>query len=175
MSCAIQGDFLIDCLDNVGGNKTVYLASFNDINSVDESSGLVTDIVMKPGKRFYKIQVPQGVAEGKDTPTVNQANGASYFEHELSFPINKRDASARNFVLSLVRGRVVAVTEELNGEYKMYGKEFGLYADQGSSGTSGVAAGDRNGYNLVLKGLSFTPVLQVQADLVEDDALLNPG
>ena len=167
MSCAIQGDFTIDCLDTTGGNKNAFIAAFNDIDSVTETSGLVTAITKKTGKRFYKIQIPQATAEGKDTPNVNQANGTSYFDHEVTFPINKRDATTRNFVLSLARTRVIIVMEELNGEYKMYGKENGLYLDQGSTGSSGVQAGDRNGYNLVFKGLQFSTVLQVQQSIAE--------
>lgn len=173
MPCAITGGYSIDCLDNVGGNKNIYIIAFNDVQEVTEVSGLVTDITKVTGKRFYKIQIPQGVAEGKDTPTANQENGSLFFTHSVSFPINKRDATIRNYVLALAKSKVMIVTEELNGEYKLYGAEFGMYLSDGTEGTSGVAAGDRNGYNLSFSGLQFSPVLQVDQDTF--DSLETPG
>jgi hypothetical protein len=161
MSCAITGGYTIDCIDNVGGIKNIYIIAFNEVASVTEASGLVTAITKTTAKRFYKIQLPQGVGEGKDTPTPSQENGSLFFTHSVTFPINKRDATIRNYVLALAKSRVMIVAEELNGEYKLYGKEFGMYLSDGSEGTSGVAPGDRNGYNLSFSGIQFSPVLQV--------------
>lgn len=172
MSCAITGGYTIDCLDNVGGNKNVYIIAFNDVDSVTESSGLVTAITKKTGKRFYKIEIPQGVAEGTDGGAPNQENGSIYFTHSVSFPINRRNATIRNYVLALAKGKVMIVMEELNGEYKLYGSEFGMYSVE-SNGTSGIKPEDRNGYNLKFEGLSFNPVLQVDQSTFDD--LETPG
>jgi len=167
MACAISSGYTIDCRDQAGGNKELYIIAFNDVEEVTESSGLVTAITKATGKRFYKFEIPQETAEGKDTPTGNTANGSLFFTHEVTFPINKRDATTRNQVLVLAKSRVIIVMKELTGRYTMYGKDTGLWMNT-AEGTSGVAAGDRNGYNLTFTGVQFEPVLQVETSVGED-------
>ncbi len=77
-------------------------------------------------------------------------------------PLNKRDAATRNMVLVLGKSRVVIVAKELSGRWTMYGKDAGLWLTAGS-GSSGVAGGDRNGYNLTFTGEQREPVLEVSS------------
>jgi hypothetical protein len=162
MSCAITGDYVIDCREAVGGNDKVFIIAYNDIASVTDSSGLVTAITKESGKRFYEIEIPQATAEGKDTGEGNIENGTLFFTHEVTFPINKRDATIRNYVFALAKTRVVIVLKEMSGRYTMYGKDFGLWLNA-PEGTSGVAGGDRNGYNLTFTGPQREPVLEVNS------------
>jgi len=74
-------------------------------------------------------------------------NGTLFFEQTLDFPVNKRDATTRNIITTLSKNKVVAVTLDKDGTYRMYGKQFGMYLG-GSTGTSGAAAGDAQGYVL---------------------------
>lgn len=166
MSCAITGDYTIDCREAVGGNASVFLIAYNDIESIDEASGLVTGITKVSGKRFYKIEIPQATAEGKDSPEGNTENGTLFFNHEVTFPINSRNATIRNYVFALAKTRVIIVMKEMSGRYTMYGRDFGLWLNTGE-GTSGVAGGDRNGYNLTFIGVQREPVLEVQAAVGE--------
>lgn len=172
MPCAIQGDYAIDCREAVGGNAEVFIIAYNDVTAVAETSGLVTGITKATAKRFYSIQVPQGTAEGKDTPEGNTENGTLFFNHEVSFPINLRNSTIRNFVFALAKTRVIIVLKEMSGRYTMYGKDFGLWLTTGE-GTSGLAAGDRNGYNLTFVGVQREPILQVNT--ATGEALLTPG
>ena len=55
MACAISAGYTIDCRENVGGVKAVYIAEFGNI-TVNEVSGLVTGITKVTGKRFYKTR-----------------------------------------------------------------------------------------------------------------------
>lgn len=141
----------------------MYIINFADVDGgITEASGLVTGITKAAGKRFWKFEVPQETAEGKDTPNPSTENGTLWYNHEVTFPINKRDATTRNQVFALAKSRVVIVMEELTGRYTMYGKDTGLWMS-GGEGTSGVAAGDRNGYNLIFSGVQFSPILQVDS------------
>ena len=162
MSCAITGDYVIDCRDQLGGNDKVFIIAYNDLQSVVDTSGLVTTVTKKTGKRFYEIEIPQETAEGKDTGAGDTANGSLFFTHEVTFPINKRDATIRNYVFNLAKTRVVIVLKEMSGRYTMYGRDFGLWLNA-PEGTSGVAGGDRNGYNLTFTGAQREPVLEVDA------------
>jgi hypothetical protein len=160
MACAISGGYAIDCRDAAGGNTEVYIIDFNDVTSVAEVSGLVTGITKASGKRFYKFEIPQSTAEGRDNVVGNTQNGTLFFNHEFTMPLNKRDAATRNLVLVLAKARVLIVTKELSGRYTMYGREAGLWLTTGD-GTSGIAGGDRNGYNLTFAGEQREPVLEV--------------
>lgn len=160
MSCAINGGYAIECMDQTGGLDQIYLIDYNDVTAVTESSGLVTALTKASGKRFFKFEIPQGVAEGKDTGEGNPENGTMKFVHELIFPINKRDATTRNIVLTIAKSRVIAVVKDMNGRWTMYGKDFGLWC-LAPAGTSGIKGGDRNGYNLTFSGEQREPVLEV--------------
>jgi|688.fasta_scaffold32185_7 hypothetical protein len=159
-NCSISSGYAIDCRDGVGGNKEVYIIDFYDVTAVAEASGLVTGITKASGKRFYKFEIPEATAEGKDTPVGNTQNGSLFFNHEFTMALNKRDAATRNIILVLGKARVIIVARELSGRWTMYGKDNGLWLTTGE-GTSGIAGGDRNGYNLTFAGEQREPVLEV--------------
>ena len=69
----------------------------------------------------------------------------------IDFPVNKRDATTRNIITTLAKNKVVAVTKDKDGIYRMYGKNNGLYMGA-STGASGAAAADANGYVLKFEG-----------------------
>ena len=52
----------------------------------------------------------------------------------------------------------------MDGVYRMYGQDNGLYLASTES-TSGTAAGDRNGYNITLTGIEKDDFLQVSASV----------
>jgi hypothetical protein len=173
MACASLTDYTIGCRDGgPGGLSCVWIIDLDNIESIAESSGLVTGITKATGERFYKIEIPQSTAEGKDSVEASTENGAVVYNHEVTIPLNKRDATVRNMVKTLAKARTVIVTKEMNGNYMMYGWDNGLWLNSGE-GTSGVAGTDRNGYNLTFSGQQREPALQVNAAMAA--ALETPG
>lgn len=147
MACAIVSGYTIDCRDSVGGIDAVYFAEFGNVTILD-ASGVVTGITKVTGKKFYKFEIPtKSSAVASSNPTGSIENGSLFFEQTLDFPINKRDATTRNIITTLSKNKVIAVTLDKDGTYRMYGKQFGMYLG-GSTGTSGAAAGDAQGYVL---------------------------
>ena len=147
MACAIVSGYTIDCRDSVGGIDAVYFAEFGNVTILD-ASGIVTGITKVTGKKFYKFEIPtKSSAVASSNPMGSIENGTLFFEQTLDFPINKRDATTRNIITTLSKNKVVAVTLDKDGTYRMYGKQFGMYLG-GSTGTSGAAAGDAQGYVL---------------------------
>lgn len=172
MACSISSGYAIDCRGETGGNAEVYIIDYNDVTAVDEASGLVTGLTKASGKRFWKFEIPQATAEGKDTGAGSTENGTLFFTHEVTFPLNKRDAATRNQVLVLAKARVIIVIKEMSGRYTMYGRDFGLWLNA-PEGTSGIAGGDRNGYNLTFTGPQREPILEVSSAV--GLALQTPG
>lgn len=151
MSCAIIAGYSIGCRDGVGGIDAIFFAEFADMTVV-EASGTVTGITKATGKRFWKFEIPtKSTANATSNPVGSTENGTLFFEQSLDFPVNKRDATTRNIVTTLAKNKVIAVTKDKDGVYRMYGKNNGLYLGQ-STGQTGAAAGDANGYVLKMEG-----------------------
>jgi hypothetical protein len=147
MACAIVSGYTIDCRESVGGIDAVFFAEFGNVTILD-ASGIVTGITKVTGKKFYKFEIPtKSSAVASSNPMGSIENGTLFFEQTLDFPVNKRDATTRNIITTLSKNKVVAVTLDKDGTYRMYGKQFGMYLG-GSTGTSGAAAGDAQGYVL---------------------------
>ena len=147
MACAIVSGYTIDCRESVGGIDAVFFAEFGNVTILD-ASGIVTGITKVTGKKFYKFEIPtKSSAVASSNPMGSIENGTLFFEQTLDFPINKRDATTRNIITTLSKNKIVAVTLDKDGTYRMYGKQFGMYLG-GSTGTSGAAAGDAQGYVL---------------------------
>jgi hypothetical protein len=160
MACAITSGYTIDCRENIGGLKAVYLIEFGNVSGVTEVSGLVTGLTKVVGKRFYKFEVPRAVANTSSAGTGSEENGSFFYTHQVVFPLNKRDSTTANIVRTLAKNKLMAVTLDMDGVYRMYGKGNGLYIATTESG-SGTAAGDRNGYNITMSGIEVDDFLQV--------------
>lgn len=151
MSCALTAGYTIDCRDAVGGIDAIYFANFDDMTVLD-SSGTVTGITKATGKRFWKFQIPsKSSANATSNPVGSTENGTLFFEQSIDFPVNKRDATTRNIVTALAKAKVIAVTYDKDGTYRMYGKNNGMFLGS-STGQTGAAAGDANGYVLKFEG-----------------------
>jgi hypothetical protein len=87
-----------------------------------------------------------------------------FFTHQVTFPINSRSASVRNLITTLAKNRVTICTKEMDGTFRLYGKEFGLFLDTTESG-SGTAAGDRNGSVLTFSSVEREDFLVVAANV----------
>lgn len=151
MPCVITAGYAIDCRDAVGGIDAVYFATYADMTIVD-ASGTVTGITKASGKRFWKFEIPtKSSANAASNPVGSTENGTLFFEQTIDFPINKRDATTRNIITTLAKNKVVAVTLDKDGVYRMYGKNNGMYLGA-SAGQTGAAPGDANGYTLKFEG-----------------------
>lgn len=152
MACAIQAGYTIDCRDAVGGVDAVYFIEYGNIESMDESSGTITAITKATGKRFWKFEVPsKSSANATSNPVGSTENGTLYFDQTVTLPVNKRDATTRNIVTALAKNKVIAVTKDKDGSYRMYFKNNGGFLE-GGTGQTGAAAGDANGYVLPFVG-----------------------
>jgi hypothetical protein len=159
-SCALTSGYSIDCGRGNGGVSIAFIAELSSIASIAEASGLVTGITKVAGKRFWKFELPQEVAEGKDTGDGDPANGSIIYNHAVTFPINKRDATIRNTIITLSQSRMVIVLKEKTGRFFLYGWEDGLWLNT-PAGSSGVAGKDRSGWELSFEGSQREPAYEV--------------
>lgn len=151
MACALSAGYSIDCRDGIGGIDAVYFGEFANMTLTD-ASGTITAITKATGKRFWKFDIPtKSTATASSNPTPSTENGTLFFEQSVDMPVNKRDATTRNIITTLAKNKLIVVTKDKDGVYRMYGKAYGLFMDA-STGMTGAAAGDANGYVLKFTG-----------------------
>ena len=172
-SCEITGGYAIECRDSVGGVETIWLIENANLYDVDGTclvtytDGVVTALDKVTGKRFWKFEVPRATASATNSITSSQENGTFFYTHQVSFPINQRNATIRNIVTTLAKNRCTFVTKEGDGLYRMYGIQFGLTLDN-TAGGSGTALADRNGYVLTFSSQEREDFLIVPALIAAD-------
>ncbi len=143
----------------------MFFIEYDGVSSMTDASGVITAITKATGKRFWKFEVPtRSTANATSNPVGSTENGTLFFEQTITFPVNKRDATTRNIVTELAKNRVIAVTKDKDGSYRMYFKDYGGYLGQ-STGQTGAAAGDANGYVLNFEGQEKNDFYVVQADV----------
>jgi hypothetical protein len=172
MSCAISSGYAIECRDSVGGVDAVYLIENSALYDGEESlvveaSGVVTTLNKAVGKKFWRFEVPRGTAMSENSITSSIENGTFFYNFKVSFPINDRSATTRNIITTLAKNRLTFVTKEMDGTYRMFGKEFGLTIEN-STGGSGTSLGDRNGYVLTFSSQERQDFLVVPAEIAAD-------
>lgn len=165
MSCALSQGYLLDCKDSLGGLKSVYFIEKGNIASYTEAAGVVTGITLDAGKYFFKYELVKETSSFTETVTASVQNGTIFYAQELSVILNKLQANTRNEILLLAQNSLVAIAEDRNGKYWLLGKDGGLDISGGTA-ASGVAAGDRSGYELTFSGQEASLAPEVDADII---------
>ena len=151
-----------DCLRNIGGIRTVWIANAGDIASIDGTGyGEFSGFNMKTGKKFYEYQFARGTASMSSNYQVNAENGTKYVQTDLVLVFNRMDTTKRKELLALLGAELVIVAEDNNGIMWTLGAiAAGLItnpvvgADSDADGLTGTAYADRNGYSITFHWVS---------------------
>ncbi len=172
MSCALTQGYTLDCRDNVGGVKEIYVTELVNMTTPTVSSGTVTAITMATGTQFWKYQLEKETSSLVEHIQTNDTNGTIHYEQDLDFSIRKLQANWRNEIRSLAQNRLAVIVLDRNGKYWLCGLNNGLEL-QNSDTQTGKGMGDFNGYQLKFKGKEELPMPQVV--LSDFAALLSPA
>ena len=172
MSCALTQGYTLDCRDNVGGVKEVYITELVNMNTPTITSGTVTSITMHTGTQFWKYQLEKETSSLVEHIITNDANGTVHYEQALDFSIRKLQANWRNEIRLLAQNRLAIIVLDRNGKYWLCGMNNGAEL-QNSDTLTGKGMGDFNGYQLKFLGKEEQPMPQVV--LSSFDALLSPA
>jgi hypothetical protein len=164
MACALTQGYSLDCRDSVGGSKEFYFIEFDSVSAMTETAGVITALTKVTGKRFWKYAQVKEVSEGKSTQEGSEANGSSFWSHEVSVLLHKRQTAVRNEILLLSKNRLLIVEKDNNGKFWLYGRNGGMLLEGGASG-SGKAYADLNGYTLPFKGMEKEPEIEVDSTI----------
>ena len=136
-----------DCQANVGGIKAVYMANFEDVDTVTVTTNVVTAITMVSAKKFYAYYFNPNTSNFTTNINANRENGSLFFETVLSLVFPKQDATKRIEVNALAQAGLMAIVQDNNDTYWLLGKDEPLLMTSGAAPT-GTARADRNGYEM---------------------------
>ena len=168
----------LDCSHSLGGIKTVYIANYNDVTdikynaSTGSTSGetytgdTITGITMASGTTFKPYQFRKQTGSLTSTLTVDETAGVNYVSTELSLVFTKMETKKRIELSALSIGQLAVIVEDSNGTFWYLGKDDYVSATSGT-GQSGVAKGDGNSYNIVLRDESDTYPYEITKEAVE--------
>lgn len=170
MACNLTQGFPIDCKDNVGGVKAVYIANKDNIASITEAAGVVTAISMDTGTYFYKYDQIKETSNFAEAITTNVQNGTVFYAQTVEVVLNKLQTNTRNEILLLAQATTCIIVQDNNSKYWLLGKSNGLDLTGGGSAT-GTAYGDRSGYTLTFTGSEQALAVEVQASVMVQGTL----
>lgn len=138
-----------DCLGNNGGIKAVWLANYDNVSSLTESSGAITAITMLNSEKFKKYEFPRNTSSMSSNYSVNAENGTSFVETDLVMVFTRMDTTKRLEIVAMAQGLLVAIVEDNNGNKWYLGHDYPVTLGAGD-GLTGTARADRNGYSVTL-------------------------
>lgn len=163
MACDLTTGFTVGCNDSAGGIAEFWFANMpSDFAIAYDASGQASGVT-GTGLAYYLYETTnaQGAASVmNDNPTVDSANGTSYFDQTATYVLNKMDSAKRNEVKLLATAKLSIIIKDNNGAYWLMGATNGVRMTAGDNGT-GTALGDRNGYSLSFQAQEPEPMLVV--------------
>jgi hypothetical protein len=169
MACNLTTGFSVGCNDSIGGVAEFWIANMpSDFAAAADGSGEVTGL-SGTGLDYHKFECTnaQGAASVmNDNPTVNDANGTSFFDQTATYVLNKMEKAKRNEVKMIARAKMSIIIKDNNGTYWLMGETNGVRLVSGDNGT-GTALGDRNGYSLSFQAQEPEPMPIVTATIPE--------
>jgi hypothetical protein len=152
MACNLTAAISLDCLDSIGGIRTLYVSTNFDYTTV--TAGATAGITALSGGTgtFYQIQVAKDVASFTETFNVSNTNGTAYFDQAVTIPVQHLSSEKRQQIQLLAYNRASRVVfEDNNGLFWLAGLTRGCVLTTGTT-TTGTAVGDATQYSFVLSG-----------------------
>ena len=177
MACDLTSNVSLDCRENLGGIKTIFLASATGddisltfsggstntngaVTGLSWGSNSITDFASLTGAT-YEFQQPRQSASLTETGNFSEENGTAFYQSVLTMVINKLDYTKLNALDVLGRNtRLVCIVQTNNDNYFLVGNETGAIVTS-STAESGTAFGDRNGLSVELTGFSKSPAYEL--------------
>lgn len=152
----------LDCTNSLGGIKTVYIANYGDVTSVDidDASGQITGVTMSGETKFKPYQFRKQTGSMTSTLNVDETAGINYVSTELSLVFTKMETAKRLEMTALAKAQLAVIVKDSNNKYWYLGKDDYVSSTAGS-GNTGTAKGDSNNYSLTLTDESDTYPFEV--------------
>lgn len=166
MACPIQLSMAVDCADNVGGVKKLFLAVFPDNNlsySPTIASGVITAWAGAAAK-FFTYSVRQGVATGGSNSESDGKSGATSYTPTFSTQVEGITAAKNVELDSVIKNRLLVIVQLQDDTYWLMGYKNGMNAKLETN--PGVGMSDFKGYKINGTGAEAFNWYQVTSALI---------
>ena len=167
MACDITSGFQLGCRDNAGGIRKVYILgdTGNEITGVTYA-GTNGEIDSLSGTgTFYTFELVKQTSSFTEAITADDAAGTVFYQQDLVLVFHKIEQEKRNQIKLLAQSpSLKVVVEDNNGLQFLLGEFNGLSLSAGTAST-GVAFGERNGYEITLTGFEPAPANELDGTL----------
>jgi len=160
-NCVLTNGIPIECMDNTGGIKNVYIGAYSDATTFTYDADDIIDTVTS-SETFYTFKFRPQTSSYTEEGTLSVENGTNFWTQTVAMIFHKMDADKRNNVLLLAQTSTHIIVEDQNGTYWWIGLANGANMTSNTNG-AGQAYGDLNGYNVGLVGLEPIPANQLSA------------
>lgn len=157
----------LDCSNNMGGIKTVYIANFGDVESVkmDTNGDKITGITMTSGTKFKTYQFRKGTSSMNSELTADETNGLNFVTTTLNLVFTKMETAKRIEMSALSIAQLAVIVLDSNGIYWYITPDEYASASAGTA-ESGTAKSDRNAYSLTLTTENTTFPIEIDASAI---------
>lgn len=155
----------LDCSNNMGGIKTVYITNFGDVESVKMGEDKITGITLTSGSKFKTYQFRKGTSSMNSELTADETNGLNFVTTTLNLVFTKMETAKRVEMSALSIAQLAVIVLDSNGIYWYITPDDYASASAGT-GETGTAKGDRNAYTLTLTTENTTYPIEIEASAV---------
>lgn len=156
----------LDCANNKGGIKEVYIANYGDVTAVTESEGKVSEITMAASAKFKRYNFRKNTGSMTSTLNVDETTGINFVRTELSLVFTKMETPKRLEVSALALGQLAVIVKDSNDIYWYLGKDDYVSSSAGT-GQTGTAKTDSNNYSITLAVEEDTYPFEVDATVID--------
>lgn len=166
MSCPINISMPLDCKDQVGGVKTIYLTPFPS-NGLSYSPTIASGVITawsSASSKFFTYEVRQGIATSTDKATISN-QGTKVYNPTLTTQIEGISAAKSVELNNVVSNRLLVIERDQDDTYWLSGYKNGMDVTE-MTAERGTSMGDFVGYKLSFTGMEPSPRLQVSSGIV---------
>ena len=150
----------------VGGIKNVYFAEYGGTTYSGATISADEEITaFGSALTLYKYETKGGTGFSQSNPN-DRATGTSFQEISGTITLKKQDLSTRKELKLMSYERLHIITEDYNGDFKMYGIENGCEVSVETQ--DGTAMGDLTGYVLTVTGQERFPAFFVDSAIIDN-------
>lgn len=136
--------------DLVSGVRKLWVIQDCDVSAVAENAnGEVTGLTTVSGATMTSIQVKKATASYTSTHSKGD-NGVPLYTTEINFQMPKFSSANRLTYMSLTQADFLVMIELLNGVKLLVGDMKYKCTSNAGTSTSGVALGDKSGYDITI-------------------------
>ena len=156
MPCTITDGIPLDCIEGMGGVRTVWVLGGTITSITVDGSDAITDITGTG--TYFKFELPKDTASFTETANVSPTNGTIAYAQDLTMNFTKLTNDVRNVLKVLIKNRELNVVFlDNNANYWMIGKVRGAQATA-STAVTGTAPTDAAQFTVTLQGMEVDPI-----------------